>query len=95
MVARADGQVELRPRTRAECPPREGGHRECPWQGCRHHLALQVTRRGRLYLRDADELEHHCTLDVVAIHPGGMTLEAIGAQLGVGRERVRQIEEAA
>lgn len=33
-----------RPKTRADCQP--GGsnqHRPCPWVGCRHHLALEVS----------------------------------------------------
>ena len=83
-----------RPRTRADCIDAE---RPCPWAGCRHHLWLDVKRD-----RDGDEtiivngycdiedMPDTCALDCA--ERGGMTLEAVGATLGVTRERVRQIE---
>jgi hypothetical protein len=39
------------------------------------------------------ELADSCALDIA--ERGGMTLEEIGSIIGVSRERVRQIEEAA
>lgn len=39
--------------------------------------------------------QHKEAKDVVAAHPDGMTLEEIGAVLGLTRERVRQIEATA
>ena len=97
-LVRGPWRTDPRPKTRTECPPCKGDCRECPWQGCRYHLALQVTQCGRLRLRkpeDLEVLEHHCALDVVDANPDGMTLQAVGELLGIGRERVRQIEEGA
>lgn len=86
-----------RPQTRAECPPVIEGRRTCPWWGCRYHLGLHMTSRGRLYMnRNADALEYDCALDVVDANPNGMTLDAVGVLLGgLSRERVRQLEEEA
>lgn len=44
---------------------------------------------------DLEWEEHDEARDVVNEHPDGMTLEEVGAVLGVTRERVRQIEAAA
>ena len=83
----------LRPQTRAECPT----ERPCPWAGCRHHLALDVTPAGSLlvYRPDADvaEIAESCSLDVA--DRGGLSLEDIGEMMNVTRERIRQIEAKA
>lgn len=92
-----------RPQTRAECPSRDSdGVRRCPWMGCRHHLAVEVSRSGRVRIHaEADPTEpdgprcgYTCALDVVD-EEGVSTLESIGALFGISRERTRQIEEAA
>jgi hypothetical protein len=45
---------------------------------------------------DAMEQDYEsCSLDLVARHPDGMTLEKIANVFGLTRERVRQIEEKA
>ena len=84
-----------RPKTRGECP-RDG---VCPFIGCRHHLAAdEVPHRGKRRARLATGfilLERNCALDFVDTHPGGATLEEVGAELTLTRERVRQIEVAA
>ena len=81
-----------RPRTRADCVC---GPRPCPWVGCRHHLALELTvGRGRARLCfDPFTAPASCALDLADM--GGMSLEAVGAALHLTRERVRQIEEIA
>lgn len=90
-----------RPRIRADC---EGGARPCPWVGCRHHLALEVSLdTGHIKLafpdREPWELEHSCALDLAGSggltdrdSEYGMTLEQVAATLNVTRERVRQLE---
>jgi hypothetical protein len=84
-----------RPRTRGECP-KDG---ICPFVGCRFHLAADETLcRGKLKARLASGfilLERNCALDFVDSHPGGATLEEVGAELTLTRERVRQIEVTA
>jgi len=40
-------------------------------------------------------LERNCALNFVDEHPGGATLEEVGEELLLTRERVRQIEVAA
>lgn len=86
-----------RPRTRGECPTT----RICPYVGCRHHLATdEVTidqekgPRARL-ASGFILLERNCALNFVDTHPGGATLEEVGEELLLTRERVRQIEVAA
>ena len=69
------------PQTRGDCL--EGGSnaaRPCRWITCKWYLP-------RMTLNP----KFTCTLDVA--DQGGMTLEEVGALLGVTRERVRQIEE--
>jgi hypothetical protein len=54
--------------------------------------------RGRKPFDPWSDLEwdqHEEAREIVAAHPDGMTLEQVGAVLGVTRERVRQIEAAA
>jgi hypothetical protein len=88
-----DGTV--RPEFRRDCLP--GGHNEqrpCPWVSCRYHLAIDVSSTGKLHFNlpdvDVTELEQSCALDCA--DEGGLTLDQIGARLGVTRERVRQLE---
>ena len=95
-VRKDRGEYELpderRPLTRGECLD---GPRPCPWAGCRHHIALEVTESGSIkyvFGEDFDwtGLEHTCSLDVADM--GGATLEDVGAVLGLTRERARQVE---
>ena len=65
--------------TRGECATLP---RPCPRTACRHHLVAE--RAAGL------EVGPSCTLDVA--DRGGLTLEEVGAILGVTRERIRQIE---
>jgi len=72
--------------------------RPCPWQGCRHHLAIwdvnpesgtiRYTHPGKTL----GQLQETCVLDVVKANPDGATLEKVGELVGLTRERVRQIE---
>lgn len=82
-----------RPRTRGDCV---GAERPCPWAGCRHHLLLDVTSADSIRLAhghdDPSLLAETCSLDVA--DRGEHKLEAVGAVLGVTRERVRQLEVA-
>ena len=83
------------PLTRSECENRTG---PCLFVSCRHHLYLEVTGHGRIVLNypglEPDELTVSCSLDVAA-DGEAMTLEAVGELTGIGRERVRQVEEIA
>ncbi|MEK9722413.1 MAG: sigma factor-like helix-turn-helix DNA-binding protein [Rhodospirillaceae bacterium] len=86
-----------RPTTRGDCLP--GGRncaRPCPYVSCRHHLALEATRRGLLDVfpdMELDDLPETCSLDVA--DRGPQTLEDIGGMMNVTRERCRQIEARA
>lgn len=80
-----------RPRTRSECTVRP-----CPWVGCRHHLAIDVSYIGSLKVNrhlELEQLEHTCSLDVA--EQGCATLREVGTILNMTRERVRQIETRA
>jgi hypothetical protein len=86
----------VRPVVRADCV---GGHRPCPFVGCRWHLYLEVIpKTGSIRLNfpagtKVEDLDSSCALDVADL--GGSTLEAVGSALHLTRERVRQIEERA
>lgn len=97
-----------RPKTRGDC---EDGPRPCPYYGCRYNLSVDVAPAfdqdsqpiGNVQLHHTgpeDDPESfdmpagNCALDY-ADTPGGMTLEEIGAVMGITRERVRQIEHSA
>jgi hypothetical protein len=65
---RAEGNLSTMPRTRAACPPAGA---PCPFVSCRHHLAVEVERRGpresiKLNFpgRDVDEIPATCSLQV-------------------------------
>lgn len=84
-----------RPRTYGEC---SGLPRPCPFLGCKYHLALDVKPGGTLVFpfgveSDLTEARDTCALDVASRGPH--SLAAVGAIIGVNRERVRQIEERA
>lgn len=80
-----------RPTTRAECVD---GPRPCPWTKCRHHLGDLADRRAKARRADATP-STTCVLDYVDENPEGQTLIAVGRELGVSRERVRQISDDA
>jgi len=85
-------EPEGRPTSRDQC---RKGVRPCPWARCRYHLAVAVSPRGDLHLReDADELADTqrptCALDIA--DGGDHTLGEVGDALGIVRERTRQIE---
>lgn len=81
-----------RPRTRGDCI---GGPRPCPFVSCSAHLYISVSATGGLTFDhptiDVENLKESCSLD--AADRGGLTLEEVGAAMGITRERVRQIEE--
>lgn len=79
--------IGLAPKTRADCL---AGPRPCPWASCKHHLGIPHSEDDRGRKRKGAET---CSLDVA--DEGGKTLEEVGDQLGVTRERARQILEAA
>lgn len=93
------GGMPERPRVYGDCE-REGlgVTRACPWVGCSHHLALDVTETGAITYwwpdRDVTEIPTTCVLGAVRRHPDGMTLSEVGALTNITRERIRQIEAA-
>ena len=81
-----------RPRTRDDC---RNGERPCPYVGCRYHLYLDVNpSSGNICFNFPDlevwELEDTCALDKA--EKRGMTLEEVGENLNLTRERIRQVE---
>lgn len=81
-----------RPKTRGECRDEP---RPCPWVACRAHLFLDVNpETGTIKFNFPDlepwELRETCVLDVA--ERGGLTLDEIGIELNLTRERVRQLE---
>ena len=93
-----------RPKSRSDCIC---GPRPCPWVGCKYHLYLEI-KKGKIKLNHKGlqpwEIPFSCTLDVADFSlPGllrnnrdlGVSLEIVGMALGITRERVRQIEQAA
>jgi hypothetical protein len=87
-----------RPRTREEC---KYIPRPCPYVMCRWHLYLDVNPNGSITLNwpgyaPWDIPNCGCALDLAEQNgEQGMTLEAIGIELNITRERVRQIEQRA
>lgn len=83
-----------RPTRRSQC---RGGERPCCWVSCKYNLLLDVTRGGQLIVNhsidDFLEMEDTCVLDIE--ERGGDTLEGVGANLQLTRERIRQIERRA
>ena len=66
--------------------------RPCPWLTCKYHLGVEVSDVGSLsVLQGWDDGRMSCALDAAA--EDGMTLEEVGALIGVSRERIRQIEQ--
>ena len=82
-----------RPKLRSDCL--SGGpnmFRPCPWLTCKYHLGVDVSDVGSLsVLQGWDDGRMSCALDAAA--EDGMTLEDVGALIGVSRERIRQIEQ--
>jgi len=83
-----------RPKTRGDCLY---GPRPCPYAGCPHHLAVDVTRTGNLLINFPDleswEIPETCALDVA--DRGGETLERCGELMNFTRERCRQVQNIA
>lgn len=94
LVSSTDAEPRHLPATREEC---EHGERPCPYVSCKHHLYLDVSRKGSIKLNFPDlepwELPYSCALD--AAEAGGLALEQVARLMNVTRERVRQIEERA
>ena len=80
-----------RPRTRGECTG-VGAIRPCPYVGCRHHLAVDVTRYGsaRIDTRELEDMPDTCSLDVA--DRGEHSREDVAKILGVTRSWVEAIE---
>lgn len=96
--------VELRviaepvPGTRSEC---RDGPRPCRAYTCKFHLWIHDERPGRPWdgRRPAPIVEpatiDTCAMDVAERNPEGLDLREVGAFIGIGGERARQIEERA
>jgi len=92
------GVDKARPKTRADCLQGPNAQRPCPFVSCKHHLYLDVNQRvGSIKLNfsdlDVGMLWETCSLDVA--DRNGASLDEIAKYMNLGRERVRQIEEAA
>lgn len=81
-----------RPRTRLDCPEADV---PCPFAGCRYHLASDEVRGEARVAPGFILIRGNCALHFVDANPWGATLEDIGEELLLTRERVRQIELAA
>lgn len=80
-----------RPRTRGECVE---GPRPCPWVSCRYHLAIDLTRAGKVRVDTrGQKMPHTCALDVAA--EGEHTIAEVGAVIGMTRMGATRIEKAA
>jgi hypothetical protein len=83
-----------RPKQRGDCV---NGSRPCPYVGCKYNLYVDVKASGSLTFThprsEPWDAQHSCALDLA--EEGGLCLADIARVLGVTRERVRQIEEAA
>jgi hypothetical protein len=93
------GGIPSRPRTYGDCIRQGLGvvHR-CPWVGCKYHLAIEVNERnGSIRFTwpglEPDEWPETCVLGVARKHPDGLTLEDVASLVGVGFDRMRQIED--
>ena len=73
------------PATRADCVDEQ---RPCMRLVCRYHLYDLISRKSPATF----ELIETCALDVARDNPEGMTLAAVGAILGMGREGTRYVE---
>lgn len=66
----------------------------CPWVGCRHHLYLDIGKKGSIKINFPDlepnELIETCSLRVAG--RGESTLDEIGNMMNLSRERIRQVE---
>lgn len=83
----------LRPRTRGDCSRIAG---PCPFVGCRHHFGIDVSEGGEVRVASVfARLYRNCALDFADKNPDGATLEEVGRELLLTRERVRQIETQA
>lgn len=82
-----------RPKTRAECA---GAPRPCPYVSCKHHLYLDVSKRGSIKVNfpdiEVEAMTESCALDVA--EAGERTREEVGALMNMTGERVRQLEES-
>lgn len=96
-----DEYATERPKTRADCV---GGHRPCPWVGCKYNNYLDEKKSGSTSGRaivfnfpnlEPDEVppERSCALDIA--DRGGSTLEDVALLTNLTRERVRQIQDKA
>jgi len=80
-----------RPKTRDECV---GGHRPCPYVGCRYNLYLDIMPSGHLKLNfpalEPEDMVQSCALDIA--DDGPVELRVAGAAMNLSRERIRQLE---
>lgn len=83
-----------RPKTRGECA---NGARPCPFVSCKHHLYLDVTKKGSIQINfpdlEPDEMTQTCSLDVA--DEGGATQDNVGALMNISHGRIQQIEKPA